>query len=216
MTVILTKNQTDFPDPGQADEVGLIAIGGNLSTPSLLNAYRKGIFPWYSDPDPICWYSPDPRFVLFPKDLKISHSMRKLLRKGLFRFSVDEAFREVIAHCRSVARKGDPGTWITSEMEAAYIRLFETGYAHSAETWLGDRLVGGLYGVQLGQVFFGESMFSLEANASKFALISLVEYLTKKGIQLIDCQVHSTHLESLGATLIPRKFFTRLVEKLTA
>ena len=215
MPVILRQDQTDFPGTHHADEEGLIAIGGNLSTESLLHAYHKGIFPWYSDDDPICWYSPDPRFVLFSGDLKVSHSMRKTLRKGTFRFSIDRDFRAVIHHCRTAERKGAPGTWITPEMEAAYIALFEKGYAHSAETWLGDQLVGGLYGVQLGRVFFGESMFSLKSNASKFALIQLVEELKKEGVVLIDCQVYTSHLESLGARMLPRRIFNNLVEHLT-
>lgn len=206
----------DFPDVNTADENGLVAIGGNLSTGTLLNAYQKGIFPWYNPEDIIQWYSPDPRFVLLPHHLKISHSMRNVLNKRLFQFSVDKAFSQVIHHCRMAKRKGEAGTWIGDETEEAYYRLFQKGYVHSAEAWQNNELVGGLYGVLMGKVFFGESMFADKSNASKFAFIKWVEVLQKNGIELIDCQVYTPHLESLGAEFISREEFNTLLKKLIA
>ena len=206
----------DFPDVNTADQNGLVAIGGNLSNGTLLNAYRKGIFPWYSPGDIIQWYSPDPRFVLFPDHLKISHSMRNVLNKHLFQFSVDKVFTHVIRDCRLAKRKDDAGTWISDEIEEAYNNLFEKGYVHSAEAWQNNELVGGLYGVLIGKVFFGESMFANTSNASKFAFIKWVEVLQKNGIKLIDCQVYTPHLESLGAEFISRAEFNALLNKLIA
>ena len=206
----------DFPDVNTADQNGLVAIGGNLSNGTLLNAYRKGIFPWYSPGDIIQWYSPDPRFVLFPDHLKISHSMRNVLNKHLFQFSVDKAFTQVIRDCRLAKRKDDAGTWISDEIEEAYNNLFEKGYVHSAEAWQNNELVGGLYGVLIGKVFFGESMFANTSNASKFAFIKWIEVLQKNGIKLIDCQVYTPHLESLGAEFISRAEFNALLNKLIA
>ncbi|MGH2648738.1 MAG: leucyl/phenylalanyl-tRNA--protein transferase [Ginsengibacter sp.] len=162
----------------------------------------------------MCWYCPDPRFVLFPENLKISNTMKPFFKNNIFKFSVNKAFSEVIKSCRLSKRKGDPGTWITDEIENAYINLFEKGFAHSAEAWHNEKLVGGLYGVQLGKVFFGESMFATESNASKFAFIKFVRSIQKKGIEIIDCQVYTQHLESLGAGFIPRKDFTFLLNKL--
>ena len=206
----------DFPDVNTADKNGLVAIGGNLSNGTLLNAYRKGIFPWYSPGDIIQWYSPDPRFVLFPDHLKISHSMRNVLNKHLFQFSVDKVFTQVIRDCRLAKRKDDAGTWISDEIEEAYNNLFEKGYVHSAEAWQNNELVGGLYGVLIGKVFFGESMFANTSNASKFAFIKWVEVLQTNGIKLIDCQVYTPHLESLGAEFISRAEFNALLNKLIA
>ena len=206
----------DFPDVNTADQNGLVAIGGNLSNGTLLNAYRKGIFPWYSPGDIIQWYSPDPRFVLFPDHLKISHSMRNVLNKHLFQFSVDKAFTQVIRNCRLAKRKDDAGTWISDEIEEAYNNLFEKGYVHSAEAWQNNELVGGLYGVLIGKIFFGESMFANTSNASKFAFIKWIEVLQKNGIKLIDCQVYTPHLESLGAEFISRAEFNALLNKLIA
>ena len=206
----------DFPDVNTADQNGLVAIGGNLSNGTLLNAYRKGIFPWYSPGDIIQWYSPDPRFVLFPDHLKISHSMRNVLNKHLFQFSVDKAFTQVIRDCRLAKRKDDAGTWISDEIEEAYNNLFEKGYVHSAEAWQNNELVGGLYGVLIGKIFFGESMFANTSNASKFAFIKWIEVLQKNGIKLIDCQVYTSHLESLGAEFISRAEFNALLNKLIA
>ena len=210
----LSKNNNDFPPYDMADEDGLLVIGSNFNTDTLLKAYRHGIFPWYIEGSQIFWYHPDPRFVLFPERLKISHSMRNVLNKNVFRFSVDKAFPEVIRNCRSAKRKDQSGTWITDEFENAYNYLFSKGYAHSAEAWENNQLAGGLYGVLIGKVFFGESMFSNKSNASKFAFINWVELLQKNGIELIDCQVYTAHLESLGAGLISRNQFMDLLEKL--
>ena len=203
----------DFPDVKIADENGLLAVGGNLSFGTLMNAYKKGIFPWYNPGEIIQWFSPDPRFVLFPGNLIISHSMRNVLNKHLFKFSVDKAFPQVIKNCRKARRSGDPGTWISNEIENAYIDLFEKGFAHSAEAWQNNELVGGLYGVLIGKVFFGESMFAKESNASKFAFIHWVKILKKNGIELIDCQIYTQHLESLGAEFILREEFNGLLKK---
>ena len=214
MPLFLSSDQNNFPDVELADEDGLLAYGGNLSLETLLNAYRNGIFPWYNEDEPICWYSPDPRFVLFPGKLKISSSMNKVIKDGAFKFSIDKEFKGVIKNCRMAKRKGEPGTWITDEIEKAYTNLFEKGIAHSAEAWHNKELAGGLYGVQLGKVFFGESMFANQSNASKFAFIKYVHALQKNGVELIDCQVYTPHLESLGAEFIPRKDFTNLLNKL--
>ena len=204
----------DFPDINTADENGLLATGGNLSTGTLLNAYKKGIFPWYSPGDIIQWYSPDPRFVLLPHSLTISHSMRNVLNKHLFKFSIDKAFPQVVHNCRIVERASESGTWISDEIEEAYNILFERGYAHSAEAWQNNELIGGLYGVLIGKVFFGESMFAKKSNASKFAFINWVEVLKKNGVELIDCQVYTTHLESMGAEFISRNEFDDLLKEL--
>ena len=205
-----------FPHPDTASEEGLLAIGGNLMPETLLQAYRQGIFPWYNAGDPICWWSPDPRCVLFPENLVIHHSMRQLLRKKRFQFTINQAFEQVIRNCGSVARKGQSGTWITKEMMTAYTNLHQLGWAHSAEVWDKGKLVGGLYGIRIGKVFFGESMFSLLPNASKYAFIQYVEQLRHEGIMLIDCQQHTAHLESLGATCLQRSEFLELLEKLVA
>jgi leucyl/phenylalanyl-tRNA--protein transferase len=197
-----------FPPVEKALPSGLLAVGGDLSAERLLAAYRMGIFPWYSEGEPILWWSPNPRFVLFPGELRISRSMRQFLRKGVLRISFDEAFPAVVAACRK-PRPGQEGTWITPEMQAAYGRLHELGYAHSVEAWQGRTLVGGLYGVSLGRAFFGESMFSTLSNASKAALITLVTRLGEWGFDLIDCQVETPHLASLGARPLPRREFGR-------
>lgn len=201
-----------FPAVGCAVESGLLAVGGDLSPERVLAAYREGIFPWYGDGEPILWWSPDPRFVLFPDELRISRSMRQFLKKGSVRITFDQAFREVISACRG-PRPGQDGTWITAEMQQAYSRLHDLGFAHSVEVWREDRLVGGLYGVSLGHAFFGESMFSLAPNASKAALITLVLHLQKKGFNLIDCQVETAHLGGLGARPIPRNDFCTLLKQ---
>lgn len=203
---LLTKD-ISFPPIEMADEDGLLAIGGDLSTKRLLLAYRCGIFPWYNENEPICWWSPDPRFVLFPDELKISSSMKAVLKHRAFHFSTNKAFREVIQNCKTITRKGQPSTWISAEVQKAFIQLHELGYAHSAETWMDDQLVGGLYGIRMGNVFFGESMFSATANASKFALINFIQQLQKENLQLIDCQVYTAHLESMGARMIRREDF---------
>jgi leucyl/phenylalanyl-tRNA--protein transferase len=191
-----------FPKPDLAEPDGLLAVGGDLSTQRLLLAYQNGIFPWYSDDTPILWYSPHERFVLFPDELKISKSMRQVLRSGKLKVTVDTCFNDVIIACSTAPREGQDGTWIVPDMIAAYNRLHKEGYAHSIEVWQDDKLVGGLYGVQVGRVFCGESMFSRVSNASKTALI----YLCNTGLyQLIDCQVHTDHLESMGAKMVSRE-----------
>jgi leucyl/phenylalanyl-tRNA---protein transferase len=201
-----------FPPVQNAAPGGLLAVGGDLSPERLLAAYREGIFPWYSDGDPILWWSPDPRFVLLPDELRISRSMRQFLKKGLVRITFDRAFRRVISACRR-PRPGQGGTWITPEMREAYCLLHDLGYAHSVEVWQGDVLAGGLYGISLGHAFFGESMFSAAANASKSALITLVSHLKERGFELIDCQVETAHLAGLGARPIPRRDFRALLRQ---
>lgn len=202
-----------FPPVETADHAGIVAIGGDLSTERLLLAYQSGIFPWYNEDEPIIWWSPDPRFVLLPKRLHISRSMQSIINGNKFRFSVNKAFEKVIGQCKSIPREGQDGTWITHAVQDAYIKLHRLGYAHSAESWYENELVGGLYGVKLGNIFFGESMFSKQSNASKFAFIKYVEQLKKEGVVLIDCQVYTAHLESLGAGMISRKEFIELLNK---
>jgi len=197
----------NFPHPALAEDDVLLAVGGDLSPERLLAAYRLGIFPWYNEDEPVLWWSPDPRFVLFPSELKLSKSVRPLLNKNAFRFTVNKAFAEVIAHCREVPRAGQEGTWISQEVENAYTELHRRGYAHSAEVWENDTLVGGLYGIRLGTVFFGESMFSLRSNASRYAFAKYAQLLHKDGVQLIDCQVYTAYLESMGARMIEGKEF---------
>jgi leucyl/phenylalanyl-tRNA--protein transferase len=201
-----------FPPVDHAAKSGLLAVGGDLSPERLLAAYREGIFPWYGDGEPILWWSPDPRFVLFPDELRVSRSMRQSLKKGVLRITFDQAFREVIAACRR-PRPGQDGTWITAEMREAYGALNDLGFAHSVEVWQGKELVGGLYGVSLGRAFFGESMFSAIPNASKAALITLVPHLQKRGFDLIDCQVETAHLAGLGARPIPRRAFCEILKQ---
>ena len=210
----LLYHSTNFPSVELAGKDGLLAIGGDLSTDRLLSAYRSGIFPWYNEGEPILWWSPDPRFVLFPDKIKVSKSMQTVLNNGKFRFTINRAFREVIQSCKTVTRKNQDGTWISPAVQDAYIRLHELGYAHSAEAWLDGKLVGGLYGVRLGKVFFGESMFSKESNASKFVFIKYVEQLKKDNVGLIDCQVYTKHLETLGAEMIARRNFVALLDEL--
>jgi leucyl/phenylalanyl-tRNA---protein transferase len=195
-----------FPPVEESLEDGLLAIGGDLSVERLLLAYKKGIFPWYDGDVPL-WWSPDPRCVLFPDQLKISASMKQLLKKEAFEFKIDENFVEVMLNCQQTERKDQPGTWINDDIVVAYSALHKKGHAHCAAVYTNGEMVGGLYGVQVGNVFCGESMFSKVSNASKYAFIKYVHRLTAKGIQLIDCQVHTPHLESLGATMISRKEF---------
>ena len=187
-------------------EDGLLAMGGDVSVDRLLLAYRNGIFPWYDGDTPL-WWSPDPRFVLYPDHLKVSKSMEALIRKKHFRFTTNTAFAQVIRSCKELQRKGQDGTWITDELETSVNKLHQLGFAHSAEAWLGDELVGGLYGIRMANLFFGESMFSKSSNASKFAFIKYVQQLQLENVQLIDCQVYTEHLESLGAEMISRKEF---------
>ncbi|WPU94645.1 leucyl/phenylalanyl-tRNA--protein transferase [Mucilaginibacter sabulilitoris] len=198
-----------FPEPGLAEPDGLLAVGGDLSTQRLLLAYQNGIFPWYSDDTPILWYSPHERFVLYPQELKISKSMRQVLRSGKFNVTANTCFNEVIMACSTVPREGQDGTWITADMKAAYNQLHAEGYAHSVEIWQDKELVGGIYGVQVGHVFCGESMFSRVSNASKTALIHLCK---SKQFELIDCQVHTEHLESMGARMISREQYMDVLQ----
>jgi leucyl/phenylalanyl-tRNA--protein transferase len=207
---ILTK-ELFFPPLEKADADGLLAIGGDLSPERLLLAYRSGIFPWYNEDDPICWWSPNPRFVLFTDEIKVSNSMKTVLQNGKFRFTTNRAFEQVIQNCKSISRFGQEGTWISNDMQNAYTHLHRLGYAHSAETWQDGALVGGLYGIRLGNLFFGESMFSLTSNASKFAFINYVRLLASQQVNLIDCQIHSSHLESLGARMISREKFSEIL-----
>jgi leucyl/phenylalanyl-tRNA--protein transferase len=209
----LLNNEISFPDPSTADADGLVAIGGDLSVERLLLAYKMGIFPWYNEDEPILWWSPDPRCVLFPDKLKISKSMKPVINKGEFRFTMNRAFKEVVTLCKTINRKEEQGTWINSDIVEAYVQLHEKGFALSAETWFEGKLVGGLYGVIIGKVFYGESMFSVMPNASKFAFIQLVQKLKKEGLQLIDCQIKSEHLMSLGAELLSRKTFNDLLSQ---
>lgn len=207
-----------FPDVRLAlrEPDGLLAIGGDLSPQRLEAAYRRGIFPWYNHDQPILWWSPDPRAVLFPDRLKISRSLRKTLRKQVFTVTFDRAFTEVIEACGGPRKNDgliDPGTWITPEMMQAYTLLYEKGLAHSVECWRDDELVGGLYGVAIGQVFFGESMFTRVTDASKVAFVHLVRQLNRWGYSLIDCQIYSAHLESLGAESIRRERFIQLLDQ---
>jgi len=201
-----------FPPVEQAlDEPdGLLCAGGDLSPARLIEAYRRGIFPWYSEGQPILWWSPDPRAVLFPEEFRISRSLAKTLRNRGYQTRVDSAFAEVVAGCADADLRPE-GTWISPDMQSAYLEMHRLGHAHSVETWRVGRLVGGLYGVALGKVFFGESMFSIERDASKVALARLVEESTARGIELIDCQLASSHLESLGARCIPRARFSALL-----
>ena len=207
---LLTK-ELFFPPLTMADDDGLLAVGGDLGTQRLLLAYHSGIFPWYNKDEPICWWSPDPRFVLYPDEIKVSSSMKTVLQNGTFRFTINRAFTQVIQNCKTISRTGQDGTWISPDMQKAYTNLHELGYAHSAETWLDGKLIGGLYGLRLGKIFFGESMFSLKPNASKFAFINYVKQLQKENVALIDCQLHTSHLESLGAKMIPREIFAEML-----
>jgi len=198
-----------FPPPDYADPSGLLAVGGDLSSERLLEAYRLGIFPWYSEDQPILWWSPDPRFVLELEEFKLARSLRKTLKKQIYRVTFDRAFDAVIEACASVPRAGQRGTWITVEMRDAYLKLHGLGYAHSVETWFDEKLVGGLYGVSLGKVFFGESMFHLRTDASKVALATLVERLKSWQFHFIDAQMTTEHLISLGAKELSRRIFLK-------
>jgi leucyl/phenylalanyl-tRNA--protein transferase len=210
----LSEDHNVFPDPGLANDDGVLAIGGDLSPERLLIAYGSGIFPWFNEGDPILWWSPDPRFVLFPDELKVAKSMRPYFNQRKFDYTLDEDFRRVIRQCQTQPRKGQyVGTWITKEMLEAYCHLHELGFAHSVEVWKKGELVGGLYGIALGKIFFGESMFTCVSNASKFGFISLVRLLTKLEFWLIDCQQETRHLESLGARNIARETFMDYLEK---
>jgi len=213
MPVYLLDDDLWFPPVEEAREDGLLAVGADLAIDRLLLAYRNGIFPWFNEDEIPMWWSPDPRFVLIPGELKVSKSMRQVLKRNEFEFRLNTAFEDVISNCATINRKGMDGTWIGEEIRESYIKLHKLGIALSAESWQDGCLVGGLYGVKLGNVFFGESMFSKVSNASKFAFICLVQKLKVMGVVLIDCQVHTPHLESLGARMIPREVFMELLDK---
>lgn len=205
----LPDQEMIFPNPALAEDDGLLAIGGDLSMERLLLAYSNGIFPWFSEGEPILWYAPHERCVIYPERILVSKSMRKIIRDEVFKITLNTAFEEVIFNCANTPRKGQDGTWITNEMQAAYINLHKHGYAHSVEVWHHQQLVGGLYGLKVNRVFCGESMFSTVSNASKAALI----YLSKLDLDLIDCQLPNDHLMSLGAEMIEREVYMKMLEK---
>ena len=215
MPVYLLTGDMVFPPPELAREDGLLAVGGDLSIPRLILAYRQGIFPWYNPGEPIFWWSPDPRLILEPPDLHVSRRTERIIRQGRFQVTLDRAFKEVIRTCSETRMKRGEGTWLTPEMIDAYTELHYLGKTHSVETWQGDRLVGGLYGIAMGRVFFGESMFTKVSDASKVAFVTLVRQLSDWGFAMIDCQVTTWHLLSLGAKEIPRSFFLERLKKLT-
>jgi len=210
MVFSLPEDEVVFPNPELADEDGLLAIGGDLSAERLILAYQNGIFPWFSDDDPICWYSPHERCVIFPDRIKVTKSMKQVLKNGSFKVTANQAFEKVIANCAKIPRKDQPGTWITQEMIDAYINLHRLGWAHSVEVWKDGSLVGGLYGIVINKVFCGESMFSLVSNASKVALV----FLCRQAFDLIDCQLANDHLLSLGAELINRETYMRALKQI--
>ena len=209
--MFLLGKKIEFPDVELASPDGILAIGGDLSPERLILAYQSGIFPWFSEGEPIVWYSPEKRMVLFPNELKVSKSMKQLIRKDIYRITWNQNFEAVIKACQVSPRKDQDGTWITEEMRKAYIKLHELGHAKSIEVWREEELVGGLYGIDLGHVFCGESMFSRESNTSKLAFIHLVQKLQKENYRLIDCQIYTAHLASLGAREIPRQEFTKML-----
>jgi len=201
-----------FPDPSEADEDGLLAAGGNLEPETLLAAYAKGIFPWYAEGQPVLWWSPDPRMVLFPAEFHCSKRLARRMRQNIYSVSFDSSFNDVIRACAEVPRQGEAGTWILPEMMMAYQRMHQLGHAHSIEVWKNKELVGGLYGILHHGVFFAESMFSLKVDASKFALAALCERALQRNWKLIDCQFHTAHLQSLGAREISRELFLKNIQ----
>ncbi|MBW1881297.1 MAG: leucyl/phenylalanyl-tRNA--protein transferase [Deltaproteobacteria bacterium] len=217
MPVFRIPPQHVFPDPEQANPFGLLGVGGDLHPRRLLVAYRSGIFPWYSEHQPLLWWSPDPRMVLLPAELHVPRSLRKVLRAGRYTLSADHAFEQVIDACAEAPRPGQKGTWITPEMRQAYVELHRLGHAHSVEAWSEGQLAGGLYGVAIGRAFFGESMYAVRPDASKVAFVRLVEQLERWGYPLVDCQVHTQHLDRFGACEISRAQYleqlTDLVDK---
>ena len=215
MPVYLLTGDLVFPPPELAREDGLLAVGGDLSIPRLILAYRQGIFPWYNPGEPIFWWSPDPRLILEPSDLHVSRRLERIIQQRRFQVTLDRAFEEVIRACSETRMKRGEGTWLTPEMIEAYIELHYLGKTHSVETWQGDRLVGGLYGIAMGRVFFGESMFTKVSDASKIAFVTLIRQLSEWDFAMIDCQVTTFHLLSLGAKEIPRSFFLKRLKKLT-
>ncbi len=215
MPLFILDDSPRFPPPEFARPDGLLAIGGDLSVPRLLSAYRKGIFPWYNEGEPILWWSPDPRLVLYPKELHVGRRLARTMRQKRFEITCDQAFEEVINLCAKTRIDTGQGTWITREMIHAYTNLFQEGWCKSTEAWQRGRLVGGLYGVQIGRVFFGESMFSTVRDASKIAFVETVKRLQERGVKLIDCQVPTRHLATFGARLISRAKFLEEIERWT-
>lgn len=212
MPIFQLNDEPVFPHPTLAEDNGLLAVGGDLSVDRLIAAYSQGIFPWYSEDEPILWWFTDPRLVLFPDEFKVSKRLARTLRNSDFRITFDQDFKRVITECAAVRTENKEGTWISEEMQEAYCKLHLAGYAHSVESWLGETLAGGLYGIRLGNVFFGESMFTRISNASKAALTSLVDHLQKQQVQLIDCQMTTSHLVSFGAREISGKHFRKLLQ----
>jgi len=209
----LNQKHCGFPDPNHADRDGLIAFGGDLSPKRILSAYSQGIFPWYSPGEPILWWSPDPRFVLFPQKFHISKSLSKVIQKSNYTVTMDQAFVSVIKECANTRIENGCGTWITDNMIQAYCQLYEMGFAHSVETWMDGQLIGGLYGISLGRMFSGESMFFRKSNASKIALVALITFARSYEFDFIDCQVTTTHLKNFGAENISRDIFLQLLKK---
>jgi len=209
MPYLLDEKELVFPHPSLADEDGLLAVGGDLQIDRLMLAYENGIFPWYNEESPILWYAPLERFVLFPKKLKVSKSLRQILKSNRFKITLDESFEQVILNCANMPRKDQDGTWIVADMQNAYTQLHQAGYAHSIEVWMEGELIGGLYGVQVGKVFCGESMFSKVSNASKVALVYLA---TNFDFSLIDCQIPSEHLRKMGAQIITQKDYLTILQ----
>ena len=212
MPIFALSDDIIFPPVHLAEDNGIVAVGGDLSPERLMAAYAQGIFPWYSEGDPIIWWSPDPRFVLFPNELQVSKTMRQVLKRNLFQITVDKNFSGVILGCQQ-PRKHERGTWITEEMMAAYVKLHELGIAHSVEAWQSGKLAGGLYGLSLGKCFFGESMFTRVSNASKAAFITLLQRLAGMEFLIVDCQVYTGHLESLGARFISREVYVAILKE---
>lgn len=215
MAYYLPEEVDFFPHPLYADDDGLLAMGSRLSVENILLAYQWGIFPWTSEGEPLLWWYTFPRCVLVPSELKVSRSMRPYLNSDKWRWSIDEDFRAVMSKCKQKERKGQAGTWIFGELESVFMELHEMGYAHSVEVWEDDRLIGGLYGLSLGNIFFGESMFADESNASKYGFIHFIRWLERNGTTLVDCQQETAHLKSLGAKMIPSEsFYKRLKENI--
>jgi leucyl/phenylalanyl-tRNA---protein transferase len=213
MPVFRLTEDLAFPPSELAEDDGLLAVGGDLSVDRLILAYSMGIFPWYSDGYPILWWSPNPRLILIPQELKVSRSLRQTIKKDIYTITRDKAFEQVISNCADIRKGEDDGTWITNEMKEAYIQLHNAGYAHSVEAWNADELAGGLYGVILGRAFFGESMFAKKTDASKVAFVKFAEFLIKRGFELIDCQVTTRHLINFGAREVPRTEFLEMLTK---
>lgn len=213
MPVFLLSDKISFPPPYLASKEGLLAVGGDLSQKRLLLAYRTGIFPWFSDDEPILWWSPDPRLVLYPEEIRVSKTLKKIIKKKMFHVTMDSAFVQVINQCAKIRLQNNQGTWVVKEMIDAYCKLHESGFAHSVEAWYQGELAGGLYGVSLGKCFFGESMFTRVSNASNVALVKLVEYLNALSFDMIDCQLTTEHLLRFGAREIPRVSFLKQLEE---